>query len=106
MRPPWNLDSTPILGNGLGSLSRYIIVNLQDPGQEPDVLRFWTWAPGDKILVLMRKIRQALCHAVPRGRVSGVSGILGLVGDRLEVSNWSKTTGLAQASNITGLIRR
>ena len=52
----------------------------QDPEQEPDVLRFWTWAPGDKLLALMQKIRQALCRAVPRGRVSGVSGTFGLVG--------------------------
>jgi hypothetical protein len=52
----------------------------QDPEQEPEVLRFWTWAPGDKLLALMQKIRRALCRAVPRGRVSGASGTLGLVG--------------------------
>lgn len=77
--PQWNPNSTPILGSGVGSLSRYIIVNLQqvqDP--VPDVLTFWILESGaSKIAALMRRIKQALCRAVPRGRTSGVQGSVG-----------------------------
>lgn len=78
--PQWNPNSSPIFVTGVGSLSRYIIVNMQQTGQDPDVLRIWTWAPGDKILALMRRIKQALCKPVPRGRVSGVSATGGVTG--------------------------
>ena len=72
--PQWNPNSTPILGSGVGSLSRYIIVNFrQGPGSnEMEVLKFWIFAYEDKIAALMRKIKQALCRAVPSGRTSGV----------------------------------
>jgi RHS repeat-associated protein len=76
--PQWNPNAHPILGGGIGPLSRYIIVNFaQRPGQEPDVLQFWIWAPGNKIAALMRRIKQALCRAVPSGRTSGVQGSMG-----------------------------
>ena len=78
--PQWNPNAVPILGNGTGALSRYIIWNLQDPGDDPDVIRSWILEPGDKLLALMNKIRKALCKAVPRGRVSGVQGTGGILG--------------------------
>jgi len=78
--PQWNPNAVPILGNGTGALSRYIIWNFQDPGGDPDVIRTWIWEQGDKLLALMNKIRKALCKPIPRGRVSGIQltgGVLG-----------------------------
>ncbi len=108
--PQWNPNASPILVSGVSSLSRYIIVNLQQQGQNPDVLVTWTWAPGDKILALMRRIKQALCKAVPRGRTSGVQGSMGskagpTVGVEL-VQNFrsGQTSGFAFAGPQVGVV--
>jgi RHS repeat-associated protein len=79
--PQWNPNAHPIIGGGIGPLSRYIIVNFQAQDPVPDVITFWILeSASSRIAALMRRIKQALCRRVPTGRVSGVSGTLGLLG--------------------------
>lgn len=79
--PQWNPNAHPIIGGGIGPLSRYIIVNFQAQDPVPDVITFWILeSASSRIAALMRRIKQALCRAVPSGRVGGVSGTLGFRG--------------------------
>src|SRR5205823_3813758 len=74
--PQWNPDAHPILGGGIGALSRYIIINFQQAQDPIDVVVVWSWA-YPKIAALMKQIKQALCRRVPSGRTSGVQLSMG-----------------------------
>ncbi|PYS25600.1 MAG: hypothetical protein DMF72_01275 [Acidobacteria bacterium] len=67
--PPWN--------GGTGAVSHFLGGQglVQEP--ETEILRTWTWAYGWKIHALMQRIKQALCHAVPSGRTTGVQVSMG-----------------------------